>query len=90
MEYVGGFTKHGRRARRYAEGETLPNYGIARQLEDGTYQFKTAHGTWSKDYACRWTCPPHHYLTPKTIDEGGFLVNFNKPNSPKPKAFTGT
>jgi hypothetical protein len=82
---LNGSTAHNRRSRRYEAGETVARYGIARQLDNGEYEFMTEYGNWLSDYAYVWRSPPHHYLAGKTHPPvKAFIVNFNKPKSPKP------
>lgn len=84
-------TKHGRKGRsNYEKGETPARYGVAKQLEDGSYMFMNDYGTWHSDHANFWVDPPYHYLNDshgKLRDPSAFIVNFNKPNSPKPSSF---
>jgi len=80
--------RHGRLYRYYDKGETPARYGIARQLEDGTYEFMCDWGKWHKNYGYCWGDPPYHYLNDdqkKLKYPGSFIVNYNKPKSPKPE-----
>lgn len=91
MHYNSGYKMtHGRRTNRtYQKGETFPRYGIAQQLNNGTYQFMTEYAEWNDDFAYTWLDPPYHYLnfnnSTKPIHPSAFIVNFNKPNAPRPK-----
>ena len=77
---------HGRlRGREYEKGETPARYGVARQLEDGTYEFLSDYGRWG-NRACVWTDPPEHYIKDRYA-EGAFIVNFRKKNAPQPEYF---
>jgi len=78
--------KHGRPEKVYEPGETPSRYGVARQLENGTYEFISEYGNWRTDYAFTWRSPPDHYLVTrgKISPKGAFIVNFNKPSAPQP------
>jgi hypothetical protein len=81
-------TNHGRQHRYYLHGEQRASYGIARQQEDGVYEFINDYGNFGEDYANYWSNPPHHYLVDnygRIRNEGAFIVNYLKPKSPQPK-----
>lgn len=79
--------RHGRERRFYEKGETPARYGIARQCEDGSYEFISDYGSFHKNVGCVWSDPPHHYLDFDKHPDA-FIVNYNKPSSPKPAKFT--
>lgn len=87
MKYaISGKRVHERwRTRVYEKGETPARYGIARQREDGLYEFLSDYGNWG-DRACVWVDPPEHYIEDRYA-EGAFIVNFRKKNAPQPKHF---
>jgi hypothetical protein len=78
--------RHGRLQKQYEKGETPSMYGIARQREDGVYEFISEYGEFYTNYANVWRDPPDHYLVKKgkKIHADAFIVNFNKPNTPQP------
>jgi hypothetical protein len=79
-------TQHGRARHEYEKGETPSRYGVARQRADGVYEFVNDYGNFHTDYGHAWQYPPDHYLIKcgKHRCPGAFIVNFNKPGSPRP------